>query len=373
VEDEALALREFGRGVGDAATPRRTRKSGGPCALVSRRSVCEQDLAPPAEVSLRLGLVIAAAGASVSLLAGVAQADPPPSRATAAPGDPFERMNRRFYAGHITFDRRFFLPLARLYRALTPGVIGEGIHDVVQNLSEPVVIANDILQARFRQAGRDMARLTTNSSVGILGLFDVAKDIDLPHHDTDFGITLGVWGVHPGPYLFVPILGPSTVRDAFGHGVDIFLNPMLYVRFPGHQTLEITAPIVSGLDTRYRAEGELEAVTSEAADPYATLRSLYLQSREAEVRGANALPELPPLDEEPPASPSPADSQTPAPPASHAPPTSDPPAAAPGLAPSAAADPAAAQLADAWTDPNAPIVTARRCDLGGVAFAAHGA
>ena len=318
---------------------------------------------------MRRNLIFATAAAGALLLGGAACADPVPARGAPPPEDPFEAMNRGFYAGHNGLDRTVFLPLARLYRALTPGFIGEAIHNGVTNLAEPVGLANDILQGRFKQATHDALRITANSTAGLLGMMDVATPAGLPHHDNDFGITLGVWGVKPGPYLFVPILGPSTVRDTVGQVADIFLDPLLYMRFPGHMTLEITAPIVSGLDTRYRAEPGLQNILSQATDPYATLRSVYLQNREALVRGENASPELPPLDEPP------TDQTSPSPSSSAladqgAPPPTD--QTAPPPAPSAAA-PAAETLAEATPDPDAPIATARPYDLQGGPSALHGA
>lgn len=321
---------------------------------------------------MRRNLIFAAAAVGALLVGGAAYADPVPANSAPPPEDPFERMNRGFYAGHNGLDRAIFLPLARLYRALTPGFIGEAIHNGVTNLSEPVVLANDILQGRFKQATRDALRITANSTAGFLGMMDVATRAGLPHHDNDFGVTLGVWGVKPGPYLFVPILGPSTVRDTFGQVTDIFLNPLLYMRFPGHMTLEITAPIVSGLDTRYRAEPGLQSTLSQATDPYATLRSVYLQNREALVRGESAAPVLPPLDDEPPTDQTspPASSGPPAAPDQGAPPTDQ---SAPAPAPSAAAAPQDEALAEATADPDAPIATARPYDLQGGPSALHGA
>ncbi|HUO12278.1 MAG TPA: MlaA family lipoprotein [Caulobacteraceae bacterium] len=319
---------------------------------------------------MRPGLIIAAAALGATLLStGVAYADPLPAAGRPPPEDPYEAMNRRFYASHNGLDRTIFLPLAKLYRALTPGFIGEAIHNALTNLHEPVIVANDILQGRLGHAAEGVWRLAANSTVGLGGMIDVAAKAGYPHHDNDFGITLGVWGVKPGPYLFVPVLGPTTVRDTVGEIGDIFLNPMLYVRFPGHQTLEITTPIVSGLDTRYRAEPELEAVLSEATDPYATLRSVYLQNRGAMVRGENATPALPPMDELPSApstAPAQPDQSAPSTDGSAPGPTSKNVAPAQGNAP-------ASNLAEASLDPDAPMATARPFDLSGGPDAARGA
>jgi phospholipid-binding lipoprotein MlaA len=219
------------------------------------------------------------------------------------PDDPYEGMNRRFYASAMRVDERYFRPLVRIYQALTPGLIGIAIHNMITNLGEPVVIVNDVLQARLHAAAHDTVRLAANTTFGIGGMVDMAAKNGLPHHDNDFGITLGVWGVKPGAYLFVPFLGPSTVRDSIGMGVDVLLNPMTYLRFPGRLTLQYSTAVVGTLDKRLNARADLDAITADAADPYATLRSVYLQSREAEVRGENAAPELPPIDDPEPAPP----------------------------------------------------------------------
>jgi phospholipid-binding lipoprotein MlaA len=258
-------------------------------------------------------------------------------------------MNRRFYASAMHVNMKYFAPLVRVYHALTPGLVGVAIHNMITNLGEPVAIVNDVLQVRLKAAGRDTFRVATNTSLGIGGMIDLAGREGIPHHDNDFGITLGVWGVKPGPYLFVPFLGPSTVRDTIGSGVDVLLNPFTYIRFPGRLTLQYTTAVVGTLDKRLNSQGQLDALTADAADPYATLRSVYLQSREAEVRGESVAPELPPLDEPAPASPQPGPGAAAAPAA--------PPAATLATDP----PPASVQLAAA-SDSDAPMATAFPCD-----------
>ena len=275
----------------------------------------------------------------------------------ATPGDPFERMNRFFYGGSTAADRHLFLPLARLYSRLTPGLIGQSIHNFIVNIGEPVVVANDMLQARFRRATDDVARFVTNSTIGLGGVVDVAASQGLPYKENDFGITLGRWGVGPGPYLFLPLLGPSDVRDAIGAGADAVMTPLAWVRFHGRTSLGVTVGVLGVLDQRERAEPQLKALLSGAADPYATLRSVYLQQREAEIRGEQATPVLPSLDEG--AADAPAGATMAGAPLLIPPP---PVGASPGSAdaPEAGADPAGAEISPR----DAPIATARPCDLG---------
>jgi phospholipid-binding lipoprotein MlaA len=335
---------------------------------------------------LRLRLIIAVAGLGASLLAGEAAAAPAAGQSPPRE-DPFEAQNRRAYAVQDRLDRAIFNPLAKLYGRVTPGPLGKALHNLVSNLSEPILIANDILQARLKDAGRETLRLTANSTAGLLGLMDVAAGAGLKRKNTDFGITLGVWGVKAGPYVYLPLLGPSTARDLLGMGGDVLLNPLTWTRFPGHQTLQISSAAVGGLDTRLRADPSLKAILRDAADPYATLRSVYLQDREAAIRGGPATPVLAPLDDEPAATPEtppqsqPSESQPPEsrppesqPPPDQAAPPSDqaPPVLTPQPAPGSSADAGSAARFAAADD--GPIATARACDLDGVATApAHGA
>lgn len=292
--------------------------------------------------------LFALAGLGAALLAGQARAQ--------TPGDPYERTNRRFYAAAMHAQRFYVRPIAHLYSALAPGPIGQAIHNFITNLGEPVVVANDVLQLRLRRAGDDLARLVTNTTFGIGGLVDLAATQGLPHRENDFGVTLGRWGVGPGPYLFLPFIGPSTVRDAIGRGADIALTPLTFVRFPGRLTLEVSSDAVGVLDTSLRGQSELEAATADATDPYATIRSDYLQSREALIRGDTAAPVLPPLDDPAPAPSAPA----PGPSAQ----LIAPPAASAG-------DPSPRRaVAIAAAAPDAAIATAQPCDVGGTAPAA---
>ena len=235
--------------------------------------------------------------------------------AAAAPGDPWEGLNRRGYAINRFLDRVLIRPLAMIYKALTPGPIGKGLHNVVVNLGEPLVVINDGLQARPRRAAEALVRFAFNSTVGLAGLIDVVAHDGIAHHDSTFGDTLGRYGVGPGPYLFIPLIGPSTVRDLIGAGVDGAADPVHWVSYPYRTETGAGATVVGGLDTRAGADEDLKAILGEAADPYATLRSVYLQYRQGEIdeiRGGAKLPPLPEIDEPaPPSTTGPAPSTTP--------------------------------------------------------------
>jgi phospholipid-binding lipoprotein MlaA len=216
----------------------------------------------------------------------------------ATPGDPFEKFNRKNFELEERFNRYTIGPLTHLYRALTPGVIGRVIHNIIFNLKEPEAFVNDLFQLRPKRAGSTAARFVLNSTVGLGGMIDVAVKAGLPYHASSFGDTLGRYGVHPGPYLFLPMVGPSTVRDLAGNIVDDVLNPLHFVVYPHRQTISLSLALVGGLDQFRYSESDLRTLLSNAADPYATLRSTFLQNREAEISGQTEVPAtLPNLDD----------------------------------------------------------------------------
>ena len=124
-----------------------------------------------------------------------------------------------------------------------------------------------------------------DSTFGLAGLIDVATPAGLPHHPNDFGITLARWGVGPGPYLVAPVLGPTTVRDAAGGVAGLALDPLVYARYPGAEAVGVTSVVAGGLQTRADADRDLKALYASATDPYASVRSYYLQNREAQING----------------------------------------------------------------------------------------
>lgn len=214
-----------------------------------------------------------------------------------SPGDPWERFNRRMFAFNQELDRVLVRPLSRLTNGLTPGPIGKAIHNFIVNLNEPVVVANDLLQIRPGPAVRSAFRFVVNSTAGGLGAIDVAKALGDPSHINGFGDTLGRWRVGPGPYMVLPVFGPSSVRDLFGTLVDDATVPIQAIDFPYRTEVDITVQFIGGLNERDDVAKDLDTLLEGAADPYATLRSSYLQSREAQIRGQKALPDLPDLDD----------------------------------------------------------------------------
>jgi phospholipid-binding lipoprotein MlaA len=214
-----------------------------------------------------------------------------------APGDPFEKFNRKGFAIQEGLDRYFIGPVGFIYKKLTPGPIGKAIHHIMVNLTEPMVAINDLLQLRPARAGEATVRFVVNSTAGIGGMIDITGATGLPHRPSSFGDTLGHYGVQPGPYLFLPMIGPTTIRDLFGNGVDAVANPLHIIKYPHSTTVLISLAVVGGLDQWSNSMSDLRALLTAAAAPYATLRSAYLQHREAEIRGGAAPPAaLPDLD-----------------------------------------------------------------------------
>lgn len=250
----------------------------------------------------RLRLCACAGAMAMAIAAGAAHAQtapsdaaPPPVSAVRDPSDPWEGMNRRFFALNTYLDRVAFRPLSVGYKRITPRPIRAGLHNAFANLGEPLVAVNDLLQGRLSDFGRSTGRFVANSTVGLAGLVDVAARGGVPHHDNDFGLTLARVGrVKPGPYLFIPLRGPTTLRDGVGQGVDVALNPFTWIGYPHDTDVGIGSVVIGGLDARASADKDLKRLADMSTDEYATLRSVYLQNRQSQVTGkaadVNALP-----------------------------------------------------------------------------------
>jgi phospholipid-binding lipoprotein MlaA len=201
--------------------------------------------------------------------------------------DPLEPTNRVFYAVNNGIDTVILRPAALAYRYVVPGKVREGVHNVLANIGSPIQLANDILEAKPRRAGDTTMRFLINTTVGLLGIFDVATKWGYPDHDADFGMTLALWGVPEGPFLFLPVLGPSDPRDAAGFGVDVALDPFTWVgtgpNKPGWSAFKWSRQGLNAIDQRERVLDALDQIKKTALDPYATFRSLYRQHRHAQI------------------------------------------------------------------------------------------
>lgn len=205
----------------------------------------------------------------------------------AAIPDPIERVNRGVFAGNRAVDRMVLDPVTRAYGRVVPDPIKRAIARVFDNLNQPVVIANDLLQLRPRRAGSATARFVLNSTFGFAGIFDPAREAGFPPHRSDFGQTLGRHGVGPGVYLVIPLLGPSSARDAVGTLVDLALRPDTWLLpIPPRLLLGGTW----GISEREEHLEALDALEQSSVDFYAAIRSAYWMSREAFVRESHPAP-----------------------------------------------------------------------------------
>lgn len=194
--------------------------------------------------------------------------------------DPLEGLNRFIFAFNDMLDTVLFRPLAATYRVLLPQFIRDSVRSFLRNISTPVILANDLLQGSFDRAGTTLTRFAINTTAGVGGLWDAADEFGYPYHDEDFGQTLGVWGVGAYPYLVVPILGPSSGRDAVGLIVDSFIDPLTYLV---DDEVLLTRRFVQGIDFRSRNIETLEELRRDSVDFYARIRSVYLQRRVDEI------------------------------------------------------------------------------------------
>lgn len=206
------------------------------------------------------------------------------------PRDPLESYNRAMYAFNDDFDRALFKPLAEGYDKVTPKPLNRGISNFFSNLDDVVVLFNDLLQLKLKQGLSDLGRISWNSTVGLLGFFDVASHMDLPKHHEDFGQTLGYWGVNSGPYLVLPLLGPSTVRDGPALLVDWQVDLLAEVESEDTRWGLIG---LKAVDTRAGLLQASRVLDSASLDPYSFMRDAYLQRRQSLVHDGN-----PPIAEE---------------------------------------------------------------------------
>lgn len=194
------------------------------------------------------------------------------------PSDPFEGANRAFFSFNEGVDRFFAEPVARTYTRVVPEVAQTGVTNFFDNLDYPTVVVNDFLQGKFAQSGLDSCRFLFNTVVGIVGFVDAASMIGLEKHQEDFGQTFGRWGIGNGPFIMLPLWGPTTNRDLFGSILSIGTNPTTYI--DARTGIPLTA--VSSIDDRAQLLGT-EGVLEQQLDRYIFVRNAYLQHRQALV------------------------------------------------------------------------------------------
>lgn len=233
----------------------------------------------------------AAAPLGLLLLALAGCATPPPAsdpEALAefrANNDPLEPANRTLYAANEWLDRAVTRPVAVEYRRAVPRPVRSGIRNVLNNIRSPVILFNDMLQGEPRRAGDTLGRFLLNTTVGVAGLFDVADSwFGVPRHTEDFGQTMAVWGVGEGPYVFLPLFGPTNPRDLAGSTVDGSANLITWFgQGAVVDALRTTRGAMSLVDTREALIDPVDELRRSSLDPYVTYRSAYRQRRQADI------------------------------------------------------------------------------------------
>ncbi|WP_219063160.1 VacJ family lipoprotein [Pseudomonas sp. UMAB-08] len=213
--------------------------------------------------------------AQLCICAGIALV---PMVAQAADEDPWEGVNRVIFRFNDTVDTYALKPLAQGYQYITPQFLEDGIHNMFNNIGDVRNFANDVLQAKPKAAGVDTARLLFNTTFGLAGFFDVGTKMGLQRNDEDFGQTLGYWGLPSGPYVVLPLLGPSNVRDGFAKYPDTYTSPYRYMNdIPARNTMW-------GVDIVDTRASLLSAEKLIRGDKYTFIRNAYMQNREFKVK-----------------------------------------------------------------------------------------
>lgn len=218
------------------------------------------------------------------------------SQVKPAPDDPWENWNRGAQTFNDKLDKNILKPIAKGYQAITPKPVDEGITNFFSNINDIGVLINDFLQLKLLQGTKDLSRFLVNSTVGVAGFVDVAKHIDLPKHNEDFGQTLGFWGVPSGNYLVLPFFGSSSPREAAGLLGDALMNPLTYISFGGSAAVlgaTSGAKVIEITDTRADLLSSEKIIDEAAFDRYDFIKNAYRQQRHYLVHDGN-----PPLTDE---------------------------------------------------------------------------
>src|SRR5438874_4969658 len=233
------------------------------------------------------GLDRLAALALCGVVSGCASLPPGEQR---EPDDPLEPLNRAVFDVNTALDDALIRPLAEAYRAIVPPFVRDRIRSAIDNLAEPRIFVNDLLQRRPNAAGITFARFFLNTTAGLGGMFDVAAERGLAKQSGDFGQTLYTWGITDGPYVVLLFFGPSNFRDALGLGVDLATTPPALV-VTGHAgtVTGLAVGTVDGIDLRARNIETLDEIIASALDYYSNLKSLTRQRRQAQLREARGL------------------------------------------------------------------------------------
>ncbi|MBP2298114.1 MlaA family lipoprotein [Azospirillum picis] len=230
------------------------------------------------------------------------QADSGATDAAYRVNDPLEIPNRFVFAANEAADILVIRPAAEVYVGVVPDPVRDVISNFIDNLMSPLYIANNLLQGNVEGASNATGRFLTNTILGVGGLADVATEAGIPRAPEDFGQTLAVWGVGDGPYLVLPLLGPSNLRDTAGYAVDTVGDPFrIWAYGTDHKDVYLVRGMVGAVDRRSQILREVDDLRRNSVDFYATVRSLYQQQRRAEISNnkAPATPEFPDFTDAP--------------------------------------------------------------------------
>lgn len=238
---------------------------------------------PSHRVTILAAIAVLASGCATRPLL----ADPDGLAEYRANNDPLEPTNRMLYRLNNAIDAAVLKPVAQGYRYVLPAGVRRSVGNAVSNVSSPVAFANDVLQGHPRRAAETLTRFVVNSTIGLGGFFDVADRLGLPpHRGANFGTMLAIWGVREGPFLFLPVLGPSGVRDATGFASDVALDPFAWASFGGSTALNVSRGGLDAVGTRERLLDPVDELKRGSLDPYAAFRSAYRQNRASEIEAA---------------------------------------------------------------------------------------
>jgi len=248
----------------------------------------------------RLLVLLALIALPLSLVSCASVPKSPEAQAEAqSANDPLESINRVTFDVNDFLDRLLIRPLTELYRFTIPDYLRERIANIISNMKEPVIFANNMLQGETTRAGITTERFLVNTFVGVGGVFEVANGWDLPQQTGDFGQTLHTWGFDSGPYLVLPLFGPSNIRDAIGLGADTAMSPWQWIAARGGRTVkneEVYSEFAAdGLTKREETLDDYDALRTGSLDFYAEMRSVYQQYRDKQLGITN--PNAPVFDD----------------------------------------------------------------------------
>ena len=239
---------------------------------------------PTAATLSRLGAALLVAFVLAGCAAAPDPKDPDAVAEYAEINDPAEPTNRAVFEVNLALDKAILRPIAFLYKEYLPDFVQSSINSLLNNLRSPIIFFNDVLQGEFKRAGTTVLRFVINSTIGLGGLRDQAAEWDIDFHNEDFGQTLAVWGIPEGPYVMLPILGPSNPRDAIGLAVDYLLDPLnLWLANTDREEFIFARTGLRAVDLRARHYDALQDLEESSLDYYAAIRSLYRQRRADEI------------------------------------------------------------------------------------------